>query len=122
MTDRISIRIPPTIAAIGLVRALASALAARLDFTYDQITDLHLAIDEIGSRLLDTTQSPQALEVTFRSEGDRLELEAKAEGPAKPDTAFLNPWSEKILQSVVDRFEVLERDGVTSVEAQVRRA
>src|SRR6266508_6967402 len=104
-----TIRIPPTTSAIGLVRALASALAARLDFTYDQITDLHLAIDEICSRLLDTTQSPEALEMTFLTEPDRLTLMARAEGPAKPDRAFLNPWSEKILQAVVDRFEVLER-------------
>jgi hypothetical protein len=121
VADTIGIRISPTISSIGLVRALATALAARLDFTYDQITDLHLAIDEICSRLLDTTVDPEALEVTFETEADRLFFLARAHGPAKPDHAFLNPWSEKILRAVVDGFDVLERDGRTTVEVHVRR-
>ena len=59
---------------------MASGLAARLDFTYDQIMDLHIAIDEVCSRLLATTDAPAALEFRFSVDEGQLSFEARADG------------------------------------------
>ena len=96
-----------------LVRAAASALAALLDFTYDQITDLHIAIDEVCSRILATsTPPPSRLEVTFHIEGSMLRVEACGDTKIKKGADFLSPFSKAILNSVTQGMELSEADGV----------
>lgn len=121
MNDEISIRIPPTTTHVALVRALASGLGARLDLSYDRITDLHIAVDELCSRLLATSQDPEALEAVFSLGDGSLTMRIRAVGPTRPDRPFLNPWSRKILEAVLDDFRIVEEDGRTEVEAMVAR-
>jgi serine/threonine-protein kinase RsbW len=107
LSDRVVIRIPASTKHIALVRATATSLAAMLDFTYDRITDLHIAIDEICSRIL-ATSSPRArrLEVTFTVEEDALRIQACGDSPTRTDTPFLTTWSRAILESVTEGVEV----------------
>ncbi len=120
MSDEISIRIPASTAHIGLVRAAASALAAHLDFTYDRITDLHIALDEVCSRILATARTPASrLEVTFQLEDGVVTVMASGDSPRREDVPFLTPWAEMILRSVTDRLEVGDRDGRTAVTFDV---
>jgi serine/threonine-protein kinase RsbW len=121
VNDHVIIRIPPATAYVGLIRAMASGLAARLDFTYDQIMDLHIAIDEVCSRLLDTAASPEALEFRFGLDGDQLAFEATADGEVREDREFLNPLSRMILEALVDRFDVSKADGTYVVRIEVQR-
>lgn len=121
MGDHVRIRIPPATAYVALVRAMASGLAARLDFTYDQIMDLHIAIDEVCSRLMDTTHSPMALEVRFEVEEGGLTFEATAGGAVREDREFLNPLSRMILEALVDGFDVSQPDGAHLVRIEVLR-
>ena len=113
LPDRVVIRIPASIKHVALVRATATSLAAMLDFTYDRITDLHIAIDEICSRIL-ATSAPRAsrLEVTFTIEEDSLRIQACGDAPARPDTPFLTTWSRAILESVTDGVEVTSPDDI----------
>ena len=120
MTDRVSIRIPANSAHIGLVRATGSALAALLDFTYDRITDLHIAIDEVCSRIMATSSpSPSFLEVTFVIQGDRMEVIAKGDQPVKEGSEFLTSWSRAILESVTQGFDIQQADGLSLISFQV---
>lgn len=122
MSDVIVVRIPASTAHVALVRAAASALAARLNFTYDRITDLHIAIDEVCSRILASSEpAPSQLQVTFDVAGDGLQVTARGDAPAKPGTQFLNRWSEMILESVTDHLEVLEADGTSIARFAVGR-
>ena len=121
MSDHVTIRIPPATAYVGLVRAMASGLAARLDFTYDQIMDLHIAIDEVCSRLLDTAAAPSAIEFRFGIAEGQLSFEATADGEVREDREFLNPLSRMILEALVDRFEVTRPDGTYVVRVEVQR-
>jgi serine/threonine-protein kinase RsbW len=122
MSDVIVVRIPASTAHVALVRAAASALAARLDFTYDRITDLHIAIDEVCSRILATSEpAPGRLEVTFDVSGDGLRVAARGDTPPKPGTQFLNRWSEMILESVTDELEVSEANGTSTARFAVGR-
>ena len=122
LPDEITIRIPATTTHIGLVRATASALAAFLDFTYDRITDLHIAIDEACSRIVATSDpAPNRLEVTFLVDPEGLSISARGDAPLKPGAVLLNVWSETILTSVTDELHTGEQDGRATLEFRVRR-
>jgi anti-sigma regulatory factor (Ser/Thr protein kinase) len=122
MSDQVTMRIPPTTPYVGLLRAMASGLGARLDFTYDQIMDLHIAIDEVCSRLLATTEGPTAIEVRFGLDTGQLSFEARAQGSgARSDREFLNPLSRMILEALVDSFDVAPENGSYVVRVEVRR-
>src|SRR5439155_2799875 len=84
LSDRVVIRIPASTKHVALVRATATSLPAMLDFTYDRITDLHIAIDEICSRIMATSAPPvRRLEVTFTVESTELRIEARGDAPAR---------------------------------------
>jgi hypothetical protein len=122
LSDQVTIRIPATTRHIALVRATATTLAALLDFTYDRLTDLHIAIDEICSRVL-ATSSPRAsrLEVVFTLEEDGIRIEASGDSPLKTGEEFLTTWSKAILDSVSEGMEVGVRDGVTVATLRIPR-
>ena len=112
MSDHITLRIPGTTGHVGLARATASALAARLDFTYDRLTDLHIAIDEVCGRVLATSDPPaRHLELTFEPLETGLRISVKGDGSLKPGAQFLNSWSKIILDSVVRDLEIRHEDG-----------
>jgi hypothetical protein len=120
--DQIVIRIPASTPHIGLVRIMASALAALLDLTYDRITDLHIAIDEVCSRIMATSDPhPDQLTATFRLDGSGLRVDVRGDAPLKPGAVVMNVWSETILRSVTDELEVGERDGVASMSFLVAK-
>jgi hypothetical protein len=112
LSDHITLRIPGTTGHVGLARATASALAARLDFTYDRLTDLHIAIDEVCGRVLATSDPPaRHLELTFEPLEAGLRISVKGDGSLKPGAQFLNSWSKIILDSVVRDLEIRHEDG-----------
>ena len=122
MADSVIIRIPATTRHIGLVRAAASALAARLNFTYDRIMDLRIAVDEACVRLLAASDPPaRRLEVVFEVEAGALLVAARVDARPKQGTTFLNPWSERILESVTDWVKIDTHDERARVVLQVGR-
>ena len=122
MTDQIVIRIPASTKHVALARATATSLAAVLDFTYDRITDLHIAIDEICSRIM-ATSAPggRRLELTFALEDGGLRIKACGDGPARANVPFLTTWSKAILDSVTEGFEVNDTDGIACATFFVAR-
>ena len=73
--DAVEIRLPAESAYLSVLRTATAGLAARLDFTLDEIEDLRIAVDEACAMLLphavETAQltcrfelSPETLEVT----------------------------------------------------------
>lgn len=112
LSDHIALRIPGTTGHVGLARATASALAARLDFTYDRLTDLHIAIDEICGRVLATSDPPaRHLELTFEPLETGLRISVKGDAPLKPGAQFLNSWSRIILDSIARDLAIEQEKG-----------
>jgi serine/threonine-protein kinase RsbW len=105
--DQVVVRIPGATRHVAVVRATATSLAALQDFTYDRVTDLHIAIDEVCSRIL-ATSSPSAgrLEVTFTLEEDGLRVRARGDAPLKDGAEFLTSWSRAILDTITGGVEV----------------
>lgn len=108
MSDHVTLRIPATTGHVGLARATATALAARLDFTYDRLTDLHIAVDEVCGRILAASDPPaRRLELSFEStEGGGLRVAVAGDATLKPGAQFLNAWSKMILDSIVTDLQI----------------
>jgi serine/threonine-protein kinase RsbW len=122
LTDQVSIVIPASTPHIGLVRATASALAALLDFTYDRIMDLHIAIDEVCSRIMATSEpAPITLRVEFALQTEGLRITACGDSATRSGVEFLTTWSRAILDSVTEGVELAESDGVTSASFVIPR-
>jgi hypothetical protein len=107
VSQQVVVRIPGSTRHVAVVRATATSLAALLDFTYDRVTDLHIAIDEIASRVLGTSSPPVIqLEVTFTIEDHGLRIEAEGDSPLKDGAEFLTGWSRAILDTITGGVEV----------------
>jgi serine/threonine-protein kinase RsbW len=120
VSDRVTIRIPANTTHVGLIRATASALAALLEFTYDRLTDLHIAIDEVCSRIMATSlPGPSHLEVTFVIEGGGMQVIAKGDTPVREGSEFLTSWSRAILESVTEGFDMSQPDGEVLITFKV---
>jgi hypothetical protein len=122
LSDRIQLRIPATIGHIGLARATATALAARLDFTYDRLMDLHIAIDEVSARVLAVSEpAPRYLTLALEMEQDGLAISIDGDSPTKPSAEFLNPWSKLILESVATNLDVRDDGQAAGMRFTVKR-
>ena len=122
MPDTIIVRIPPTTAHVSLLRAAASALAARLDFTVDRITEFQIAVDEACSRLIAVADSPTYLEMRFQVEGGTISLVASVDGARRDDRELLTEWSRVILEAIARNVSPAYADGSTSLTLQVAKA
>ena len=122
MSDQVIVRIPASTPHVGLVRAAASALSALLNFTYERITDLHIAIDEACSRVMATADAaPSRIEVQFQVEDDGLLISVTGDAPVRPGAKVLNVWSETILMSLAEDVAVGERDGAALISFRLAR-
>ncbi len=102
---------------------MASAIAAHLNFTYDRITDLQIAIDEVCSRIM-ATAAPRAahLDVMFSVEERTLTVTVSGDQPVREGEDFLTTWSKAILDSVTDGVEIGQQDGISRISFQVAGA
>ena len=109
MSELITLRVAATTGHVGVARAAATAIAAPLDFTYDRLTDLHIAIDEACGRVLATSDPPAGhFEVTFEPGETGLVVTVTGDGALKPGAQFLHSWSRAILEAVAVDIELLE--------------
>jgi serine/threonine-protein kinase RsbW len=122
LAEQVRLRIPATTGHIGLARATATSLAARLDFTYDRLMDLHIAIDETGGRVLAACDPPaRHLDVTFEIRPDALAITVRGDSRLKPGAEFLNSWSRLILESVAGDISVSDDETSAGVSFVVKR-
>jgi len=123
LSELVTLRIEATTGHVGLARATATALAARLDFTYDRLMDLHIALDEVCGRVLATSDPPAtSLELGFEPDEAGLTVTVTSDGALKPGGPFLNPWSQMILGAIAEDLEVTESSGEpVRVRFRVRR-
>jgi hypothetical protein len=121
MPGEVVVTIPADTPHVALVRAAATALAARMDFSFDRITDLHIAIDEICSRLMAVVASPGTIEVRFRKDEDLLSITASAEGERRADRDLFTEWSRVILEAIAQRVDASASNGRTTFEVELAR-
>jgi anti-sigma regulatory factor (Ser/Thr protein kinase) len=122
MADTVTVRIPADTAHVALLRAAASALAARLDFPIDRITELQIVVDEVCSRLMAVTESPSRITMELRPTEDGIDIEASSEGSRRIGKELLSEWSRVILEAIASDIRPQMQDGRTSLALLVPRA
>ena len=76
--ERVELRLPADSAYLAVLRTAAAGLAARLDFTLDEIEDLRIAVDEACALLLPRIAADGDLTCVFTIEADTLAVEVSA--------------------------------------------
>ena len=73
--DVVVLRMPATGAYLSVLRTATASLAARLDFTIDDIEDLRIAVDEACALLLTQAIPGADLECTFELTADAIQVD-----------------------------------------------
>ena len=72
--DAVEIRLPADSAYLAVLRTATAGLAARLDFTLDEIEDLRIAVDEACAMLLPHAVEMAQLTCRFELGAERLDV------------------------------------------------
>ena len=72
--DVVTIKLPAAGAYLSVLRTATAGLAARLDFTLDEIEDLRIAVDEACAMLLAQAVPGADLECRFSLDADRMRV------------------------------------------------
>ena len=115
MTDVVTLQLPRERDYFGVAHLVLGGLGARLDLTYDVLEDMTTAIDE----LLNRRESSDDVTLSVRIEDDAI---VATVGPFSGRVAYeLHSSDEglglrRVLETVVDKVDVGERDGAQWVE------
>src|ERR1700726_239413 len=74
LRDVVTVRLPAASAYLSVLRTATAGLAARLDFTLDEIGDLRIAVDEACAMLLAEGVPGTDLECEFELTGDAVRI------------------------------------------------
>jgi serine/threonine-protein kinase RsbW len=72
--DVVSVRLPAAGAYLAVLRTTTASLAARLDFTLDEIEDLRIAVDEASAVLIAGAVEGADLTCTFEMSADSIHI------------------------------------------------
>src|SRR5437899_7416163 len=109
LSDNTEVRlaVPATPEFLRLARLTVAGVASRMGFTYDEVEDLRIAIDELCFSLVGTRGRPGTIALTYSLLPEGLLVEGT--GVFDDDTEIqptLSPLSQQILQAVVDEHEL----------------
>ena len=76
--DQVTIQMPAEGAYLSVLRTATAGLAARLDFTLDEIEDLRIAVDEACGMLLGQAAPGASLECDFTLGADSISIAVSA--------------------------------------------
>jgi hypothetical protein len=100
--DEVRLAVPAKPEFVGLARVTAAGLASRLGFSFDQVEDLRLAIDEMCFGLTGSKGRDGILEVHFFLSPEGLTVQGHGRF-AVPGPVHLSELSEVILDALVDQ-------------------
>lgn len=117
--EEVRLTMPATPQLLRVARLTAAGLAGRLGFSFDEIEDVKIAVDELCFALVGSKGRTGTLTLTYRLADAQLEIagEGVFGGASAPAPSEL---SSQILAAVVDDHE-LTRDGDTMRFRLVKR-
>jgi serine/threonine-protein kinase RsbW len=119
--DRVELRLPADSAYLGVLRTATAALAARRDFTVDEIEDLRIAVDEMSTLLLTQVRAGASLDCVFEVGRDDLTIHVSAESdhPKAPHQDSL-AWT--LLTALTGELNAAVTDTTLTISLHKRRA
>ena len=121
--DVVLLTVPAQTAYLGVLRTAAAGLAARLQFTLDEIEDLRIAVDEACMMLIRLAVPDAELECRFTVTVDELGVEVAVPGKpgaSPPDTASFS-WTLLTTLTSAARAET-SADGTVRIALTARRS
>jgi serine/threonine-protein kinase RsbW len=108
------IRLPADGAYVTVLRMATAGLAARLDFTLDDIEDVRMAVGEASAILLDRARPGGRLIARFHLAEGRIEVDVSVDAvqPTPPDTSTF-AW--QVLTSTASDVRAEAGDDVLSI-------
>ena len=110
---------------LRLVRLTAAGLASRLGFTFDEVEDLRIAVDELCFHLLGDADDeipsadPRTMDLVYSAGADSITITGRTGlSGAVPEQSEL---SEQILDALVDEHEVSGSDGMVIFRLKKQR-
>lgn len=110
---------------LRLVRLTAAGLASRLGFTFDEVEDLRIAVDELCFHLLgeadepDPSGDPRTMDLVYSAGGDFITITGRTSRTG--DVPEPSELSEQILDALVDEHEVSGSNGTVSFRLKKER-
>jgi hypothetical protein len=118
LTERISLSLPASGNHVRVARATAGAVATRSGFAAQDIEDVRIAVTELTGALVYAAPSSDVT-FEFAAYRDAFVVEAHATVTRAP---YLTDMAERVLGTVVDRFELWESGGIGHFRATKRPA
>jgi serine/threonine-protein kinase RsbW len=112
------VRLPADTAYVAVLRMTTAAIAARLDFTLDDIEDLRMAVGEASAILLDRARPGGRLISRFYLDGDRIEIHVSADA-ISPTTPDVNSFAWQVLSSTASDVRAEAGDDVLTIALAV---
>lgn len=122
MSDEVKLAVPATPEFVRLARVTAAGLASRLGFTFDDVDDLRLAIDELCFALIGARGRSGTMRLSYRMGPDGLEVLGAGQFTDDPGlTPGLSDLSSRILDALVDEHEISDNGGAPEFRIVKRR-
>ena len=109
----VRLAVPATPEFLRLARLTVAGVASRMGFTYDEVEDLRIAIDELCFSLVGNSGRPGTIVLRYWMQDDGLVVEGVGQFEDGMGTSpALSPLSQQILKAVVDEHELtIGKDG-----------
>lgn len=105
-TDEVRLAVPAMPEFLRLARVTAAGLASRLGFTFDEVEDLRLAIDELCYGMTGSDGRDGTVHVRYVLGSDSLVVEGEGHFAAGTKPVALSDLSQVILTALVDEHEL----------------
>jgi serine/threonine-protein kinase RsbW len=120
MHSTVLLEIPASGAYLSVVRAAATGLAAELQFTYEQIDDLRIAVDEACTQLLARRGSATTLQLAYHLADHELRVDVSIQAADRGDRVDKDSFAWQILTAMTD--EVAEQSEADRLCLSFRKA
>ena len=112
--DEVRLDVPATPEFLHLARVTASGLASRLGFSFEEVEDLRLALDELCFALIGSHARAGSVQLRYALADGSLLVEGKGSFRSSRPDLVLSEFSQKILSALVDEYEVYRGEGFGS--------
>jgi serine/threonine-protein kinase RsbW len=114
----IAVSVPARPEFVPVLRSVVASVAARLDFPFDAIQDLRIAVDEACSQLLAVSVAEATtlrLRITPSSDGVELVASTDARRASWPPAEAERSLAWQVIEALADRAAFEEQDGAPAL-------
>ncbi len=122
--DVVELTVPADSAYLSVLRTATAGLAARLQFTLDEIEDLRIAVDEACAMLLPGTAGRADAELTCRFDviDDTLAVAVSVPAAVAGALPGTQTFAWKVLTALAGEVSAENREGMVTIRLAKRRA